>query len=319
MRNRRSDIMPSRNHGRRPAKSAVVALGAMLIIFGGLLACGDGGPKRLPEAGFQAAFDSHKVPSEMKIGEMASADITVRNASPVSWPSQSDAKGRYAVNLAYHWLTAKGTTVVFDGLRTPLPKDLEPGESADLKARIQAPEKPGRYILEVTLVQERSAWFPEKNGAKLVFPVTVFEGDEIPSKTAPAPERSKAAAQEKEARSDKKTEKSLTDQSGGHSSPVKSAAGGAAMSTKKPSTAAAQPDGAWTVQLGSFPKKEIAATLATDLKEKGYDAYVTVVNVKGKEWHRVRVGRFERRAEAEKIREVLRVAENFERSIVTSR
>ncbi|MGH7931249.1 MAG: SPOR domain-containing protein, partial [Candidatus Binatia bacterium] len=83
--------------------------------------------------------------------------------------------------------------------------------------------------------------------------------------------------------------------------------------------AAARKGAAWTVQLGSFPKKEIAMTLATNLKEKGYDAHVTVVNLRGKEWHRVRVGRFERRAEAEKLRETLKTSEKQDRAIVTGR
>jgi cell division septation protein DedD len=314
-------MKPSDNHSRRPALVANrLALGAMVIVFGGFLACGDGRPKRLPESGFQVAFESHKVPAEMKIGETTSADITVRNTSPVSWPSQSDERGRYGVNLAYHWLTEKGTTVVFDGLRTSLPKDLEPGEAVDLKARIQTPERPGRYILEVTLVQERSAWFPEKNGGKLMFPVTVFDRDEGPIQTAgvaPARTRDNAATQGQETRSDKKPEKPLAEKSIGKPPPMKSAA--VAINTKKPTPAAGEANGSWTVQLGSFPKKDVAIKLATNLKQKGYDAYVTVTNIQGKEWHRVRVGRFERRAEAEQLRETLRVAEKWEHSIVTSR
>jgi cell division septation protein DedD len=62
---------------------------------------------------------------------------------------------------------------------------LKPGESVELRASIQAPEKPGRYILEVTLVQEISAWFPEKKGANLVLPVRVAESA-VSSSVAPA-------------------------------------------------------------------------------------------------------------------------------------
>jgi len=60
-------------------------------------------------------------------------------------------------------------------------------------------------------------------------------------------------------------------------------------------------------------------SLAKKLKDKGYDAYVMVTNVKGKELHRVRVGRLEQRAEAEKFRETLRTTEKLERAVVTSR
>ncbi len=156
----------------------------MIVTLGGLLGCGKGGPKRLPESGFQVAFGPHKIASEMKSGKTVSADITVKNISPITWPSKPDNQDRYAVNLSYHWLNRKGESIVFDGLRTPLPRDLRAGESVDLKAAIQAPAKPGRYILEVTLVQERSAWFPEKNGAKLVIPVTVSESSEVTADAA---------------------------------------------------------------------------------------------------------------------------------------
>jgi hypothetical protein len=154
------------------------AVGMMIVTLGGVFGCSKSGPRRLPESGFQVAFESHKVASEIPSGQTVAADITVKNVSPVTWPSKPDERGRYAVNLSYHWLDQKGSTVVFDGLRTPLPRDLKSGESVDLKAQIQAPAKPGRYTLEVTLVQERAAWFPEKRGARLVLPVTVLEAGE---------------------------------------------------------------------------------------------------------------------------------------------
>lgn len=169
-----------------------LTVGVSLFFFAALLGC-EKQAKRLPESGFQVEFVSHKVAPEMKAGKIVSADVTVKNISPVSWPSKPDSKDRYAVNLSYHWLDRSGKTIVFDGLRTPLPRDLKPGESADLKAAIQAPEKPGRYILEVTLVQEQSAWFPQKKGAKLVLPVSVGnEALAAPQETAAAQTPAKA-------------------------------------------------------------------------------------------------------------------------------
>ena len=178
---------------KKPIKRFRLAAGMTVVIFAASLGCGDRGPKRLPESGFQVAFESHKVASEMKSGKTVAADLTVKNISPMTWPSKPDNQGRYAVNLSYHWLNRKGEAVVFDGLRTPLPRDLKPGESADLKAAIQAPAISGRYLLEVTLVQERSAWFPEKGGAKLVLPVNVSKGSEVladPAAGNPGPEKS---------------------------------------------------------------------------------------------------------------------------------
>jgi cell division septation protein DedD len=283
-------------------------VGTMPFVIGGLLGCGDTGAKRLPESGFQVAFESHNVASDMKSGKTVAADITVKNVSPVTWPSKPDNQDRYAVNLSYHWLNRKGATVVFDGLRTPLPRDMKPGESVVLKAAIQAPEKPGRYILEVTLVQEGGAWFPEKKGAKLVLPVTVSEGSEVTADAAAATQRSA------------KTEKSETQSANAGKAPLKKdATGQTAAKTNKLAGAVDGGSGPWSVQLGSYAEKKVAASLVKKLKDKGYDAYVTVTNVKGKELHRVRVGRFAQRAEAEKLRETLRNAEKLERAVVTSR
>ena len=291
---------------KNPIKNFRFAAGMTVVIFAASLGCGDRGPKRLPESGFQVAFESHKVASEMKSGKTVAADLTVKNISPVTWPSKPDNQGRYAVNLSYHWLNRKGEAVVFDGLRTPLPRDLKPGESADLKAAIQAPAISGRYLLEVTLVQERSAWFPEKGGAKLVLPVNVSEGSEVladPAAGNPGPEKS---------------DKSQTQAADvGKATLNCEAAAQTRAKTNMPAGAVGD-RGPWSVQLGSYAEKKVAATMAKKLKDKGYDAYVTAVSVKGKALHRVNVGRLEQRAEAEKLREILRKNEKLERAVVTS-
>jgi len=108
-------------------------------------------------------FESYKVATDMVSGKTVSADIAIESISPMTWPRKSDHKNRYAVNLSYHWLNHKGEPVIFDGLRSPLPGDLPPDESVLLKAAIDAPAKPGRYMLELTLVQEGLAWLPEEN------------------------------------------------------------------------------------------------------------------------------------------------------------
>lgn len=58
--------------------------------------------------------------------------------------------------------------------------------------------------------------------------------------------------------------------------------------------------GRYTVRVGSFKEQERADRLASDLRKKGLDAFVWTAQVpqKGK-WHRVGVGRFENRKEAE--------------------
>lgn len=69
--------------------------------------------------------------------------------------------GPHPVNLSYHWKKPHAEYVVFDGLRTPLRKPLHPGESRELEIECIAPEVPGDYNLELTLVQEGFFWFEE--------------------------------------------------------------------------------------------------------------------------------------------------------------
>jgi uncharacterized protein YcfL len=129
------------------------------------------GPRRLLE--FKVEFGDNNIPTQMTVGRRVTAEVTVKNTSKSKWPSKSNEKGRNAVNLSYHWLDRKGAVVVFDGLRTPLPNDVEPGQSVRLKATIQPPDGAGQYTLEITLVQERVAWFPERDGDKITRSVNV--------------------------------------------------------------------------------------------------------------------------------------------------
>jgi hypothetical protein len=143
----------------------------LTVVFG----CGDSSPE-LPLAGFKVEFGKHNIPAEMVAGETVLADVTIKNASSKTWPSKPDPRGRNVVNLSYHWLDGKRQVVVFDGLRTPLLRDLNPGESVTLRAAIRAPEKAGEHVLHLTLVQERVAWFSDSDGGHLSIPVSVTAG-----------------------------------------------------------------------------------------------------------------------------------------------
>jgi hypothetical protein len=62
----------------------------------------------------------------------------------------------HLVPVSYHW-RAEDNAVIFDGLRTRLPGGVEPGETPDMQASVQAPQKPDRYRLLI-LVQEGCCW-----------------------------------------------------------------------------------------------------------------------------------------------------------------
>ena len=55
----------------------------------------------------------------------------------------------------------------------------------------------------------------------------------------------------------------------------------------------------FTVQVGAFSSQKNASRLASDLKEKGFDAYIDAPNAADNSLYRVRVGKFKTKSEAE--------------------
>jgi len=61
----------------------------------------------------------------------------------------------------------------------------------------------------------------------------------------------------------------------------------------------------WSVQVSATTSKETADELAQQLKSKGYAVYLLQAEVKGQTYHRVRIGPFSAREEAEPVRKLL--------------
>jgi DedD protein len=55
----------------------------------------------------------------------------------------------------------------------------------------------------------------------------------------------------------------------------------------------------WTVQLGSFSKKQNAENLIASLKEQGFSAFLSQIGAGSGQLHRVRIGPQKDRASAE--------------------
>jgi len=88
-----------------------------------------------------------------RAGTLVHAPVELENVGTVTW--------RTDVKASYHWLDPLGNPIVWDGLRTPLPRVIEPGESLELVIAVRCPIPPGRYRFAVDLVAERRAWFGE--------------------------------------------------------------------------------------------------------------------------------------------------------------
>ena len=85
-------------------------------------------------------------------------DVTIVNRSEFLLNSS----GPYPIRLAYHWIDAfTGNCVIFDGQRTSLGSPIAQGETRNLVAEVVCPTRPGKFILQLSLVQEHTFWFNE--------------------------------------------------------------------------------------------------------------------------------------------------------------
>jgi hypothetical protein len=90
---------------------------------------------------------------EPRAGALGSARVEVENAGTAVWGDD--------VACSYHWLDALGNPIVWDGIRTPLPRAVAPDERVTLRVGVRAPIPPGRYRFALDLVAEHRAWFAE--------------------------------------------------------------------------------------------------------------------------------------------------------------
>jgi SAM-dependent methyltransferase len=78
----------------------------------------------------------------------------VTNQGDRVWPVGS------LIKLANHWYRDDSVATWDDG-RADLPHDVAPGESVELELAVNAPSSPGRYWLELDMVQEFVAWWSD--------------------------------------------------------------------------------------------------------------------------------------------------------------
>ncbi|HET8568894.1 MAG TPA: SpoIID/LytB domain-containing protein [Candidatus Limnocylindria bacterium] len=81
--------------------------------------------------------------------------VPITNIGTATW----NAAGTNPVSVSYHWHTLAGDTIVWDGVRTPLPQDVAPGATVTVPVRVVAPDPLGPVRLTFDLVREGVNWF----------------------------------------------------------------------------------------------------------------------------------------------------------------
>lgn len=104
-----------------------------------------------------------------RAGALVSARVVIENAGTATWRS----RGTNGIQVAYHWLDPLGNPIVWDGIRTALPRPVEPGQTVELTLPVQAPRPPGPYRIAFDLVEEHRFWFAELGCSPLDEPVDV--------------------------------------------------------------------------------------------------------------------------------------------------
>ena len=82
-------------------------------------------------------------------------NIAVKNRSRERFVSLDP----YPINISYHWMDKEEHYMKFGLERTSIKIPLEPSEKQEFTLHIKAPDIPGCYILQITLVQESNFWF----------------------------------------------------------------------------------------------------------------------------------------------------------------
>ena len=118
-----------------------------------------------PSEAYRVVWEESHVPQEAAANLILAVPVTLRNSGNRVWPAS-------LVFMSYHWFR-DDTLIVWDGVRTRLPRDVRAGSRASLAVRVKTPAEPGAYVLQLTLVHENVSWFENKGATTLSRPIVV--------------------------------------------------------------------------------------------------------------------------------------------------
>jgi len=118
-----------------------------------------------PNEAYRVEWEEAHVPQEAAANLMLAVPVTLRNGGNRVWPAS-------LVFISYHWFR-DDKLIVWDGVRTRLPRDVRAGSRASLAVRVKTPAEPGAYVLQLTLVHENVSWFENKGANTFSRPIVV--------------------------------------------------------------------------------------------------------------------------------------------------
>jgi hypothetical protein len=109
----------------------------------------------LPVAGFAVEWLSAQAPEPWSAGARGAVAVTLRNAGPAFW----GAAAASGLHLTARWIGPEDSGPAGPDATVPLPRGLAPGAALSMEIALAAPPRPGRFTLEIDLVEEGLARF----------------------------------------------------------------------------------------------------------------------------------------------------------------
>jgi lipopolysaccharide transport system permease protein len=100
----------------------------------------------------------------------ASAEFEIRNASPDTWRAAD------GFAIGYHIFDAETGTLLVDGPRTVIERDVAPGETARVRLEFELPAEDGRYQTVISPMREGVCWYYEQGWRFLLVETSAAEG-----------------------------------------------------------------------------------------------------------------------------------------------
>ena len=105
------------------------------------------------------SLEAGSVPKVVRVSELFWVDVKVTNATPETLHSRPPV---LPVHLSYHWIAkVGGGASIWDGYRNGLHPDAPPNTTTLCTMIIVAPDQPGEYLLQISMVQEEVCWFEQ--------------------------------------------------------------------------------------------------------------------------------------------------------------
>ncbi|UCC89328.1 MAG: DUF2079 domain-containing protein [Anaerolineales bacterium] len=120
---------------------------------------------------YRSALVEYRGSRRLRVDSLYQTVVALENRGTQSW----ETVGPDPIQLSYHWWTADGDLVEWDGLSTPLGQVVKPNDALDQRARFATPAEPGDYVLEWDLMHKNRVWFGERGGITLRVEVSVME------------------------------------------------------------------------------------------------------------------------------------------------